>query len=218
MTKSELLEKLAASADITKKQADQVLVALVETAGKTIKKGESVKIPGLGILRLRKMKVLQDVVKMKFTIANEDAWDGYQPARTRLLDVIRADRIRDVVVLTGDVHSSWGMDVTDDPDEPAAYDPATGRGSLGVEIVTPGVTSRFPAPGFEAVILAQNPHIRFGEARRRGWVVLDLSPERAKASWYLLEDSTQPETTFEVAATFATRAGENHLVPDDEPA
>jgi len=56
MTKSELLEKLAASADITKKQADQVLIALVETAGKTIKKGESVKIPGLGILRLRKMK------------------------------------------------------------------------------------------------------------------------------------------------------------------
>ena len=52
MTKSELLEKLAASADITKKQADQVLVALVETAAKTIKKGESVKIPGLGILRL----------------------------------------------------------------------------------------------------------------------------------------------------------------------
>lgn len=39
MTKSELLEKLAASADITKKQADQVLVALVETAAKTIKKG-----------------------------------------------------------------------------------------------------------------------------------------------------------------------------------
>ena len=56
MTKSELLEKLAASADITKKQADQVLTALDETAAKTIKKGESVKIPGLGILRLRKMK------------------------------------------------------------------------------------------------------------------------------------------------------------------
>ena len=29
MTKSELLEKLAESADITKKQADQVLVAVV---------------------------------------------------------------------------------------------------------------------------------------------------------------------------------------------
>lgn len=151
-------------------------------------------------------------------IANEDGWDGYQPTRTRLLDAIRADGIRDVVVLTGDVHSSWAMEVTDDPDEPSAYDPATGRGSQGVEFVAPGVTSRFPAPGFETAILAQNPHIKFGEARRRGWIVLDLSPERAKASWYLLEDSTQPETAAAVAATFATRAGENHLVPDDDAA
>ena len=56
MTKSELLDKLATSADITKKQADQVLTSLVETAQKSVKKGEPVKIPGLGILRLRKMK------------------------------------------------------------------------------------------------------------------------------------------------------------------
>jgi len=56
MTKSELLEKLATPSGITKKQADAVLAALVDTAGKTIKKGEAVKIPGLGILRLRKMK------------------------------------------------------------------------------------------------------------------------------------------------------------------
>lgn len=56
MTKSEFLTKLAESADITKKQADQVLTTLVEISVKSVKKGEPVKIPGLGILRLRKMK------------------------------------------------------------------------------------------------------------------------------------------------------------------
>jgi DNA-binding protein HU-beta len=56
MTKSELLEKLATGADITKKQADQVLTALIDTCQKSVKKGEPVKIPGMGILRLRKMK------------------------------------------------------------------------------------------------------------------------------------------------------------------
>ena len=56
MTKSELLDKLAGSADITKKQADQVLTSLVEISVKSVKKGDPVKIPGLGILRLRKMK------------------------------------------------------------------------------------------------------------------------------------------------------------------
>ncbi len=56
MTKSEFLTKLADSAEITKKQADTVLTTLVEVATKSVKKGEPVKIPGLGILRLRKMK------------------------------------------------------------------------------------------------------------------------------------------------------------------
>jgi DNA-binding protein HU-beta len=56
MTKSELLGKLADTAAISKKQADQVLTSLVDIAHKAVKKGDPVKIPGLGILRLRKMK------------------------------------------------------------------------------------------------------------------------------------------------------------------
>jgi alkaline phosphatase D len=152
------------------------------------------------------------------TIANEDGWDGYQPSRTRLLDTVRQSGIRNVVVLTGDVHSSWAMDVTDDPNEPAAYDPESGRGSLGVEVVAPGVASTFPAVGFEDAILPQNPHIKYGETRRQGYVVLDLTPERAKASWYLFDDVTRAETEQRAAATFATADGANHLVADDEPA
>ena len=56
MTKSELLGKLADASEISKKQADQVLTSLVDIAQKSIKKGDPIKIPGLGILRLRKMK------------------------------------------------------------------------------------------------------------------------------------------------------------------
>ncbi|MBU6281811.1 HU family DNA-binding protein, partial [bacterium] len=56
MTKSELLGKLAAEADLSKKQVEAVLTALVDVAQKSIKKGDPVKLPGFGILRLRKMK------------------------------------------------------------------------------------------------------------------------------------------------------------------
>jgi len=56
MTKSQLLEKLATSADITKKQADLILTALVDTAQKSVKKGEPVKIPGLGTFKKRETK------------------------------------------------------------------------------------------------------------------------------------------------------------------
>src|SRR5262249_61048616 len=56
MTKAELVTKLAEAGGVNRKQADQMLDFLTETVVKSVKKGESVKIPGLGIFRLRKMK------------------------------------------------------------------------------------------------------------------------------------------------------------------
>jgi DNA-binding protein HU-beta len=56
MTKSQLVTMLAETGGVSRKQADQLLASLAETVVKTVKKGESVKIPRLGIFRLRKMK------------------------------------------------------------------------------------------------------------------------------------------------------------------
>ena len=56
MTKSQLVALLADSGGMSRKQVDELLNDLVETIVKAVKKGESVKIPGLGIFRLRKMK------------------------------------------------------------------------------------------------------------------------------------------------------------------
>ena len=56
MTKAELVVKLAEAGGVSRKQADDLLSALIDNVVKTVKKGESLKIPGLGIFRLRKMK------------------------------------------------------------------------------------------------------------------------------------------------------------------
>lgn len=56
MTKAQLVSKLADETDIPKKQVDQLLDAVVTTVIKTVKTGDSLKIPGLGVFRLRKMK------------------------------------------------------------------------------------------------------------------------------------------------------------------
>ncbi len=56
MTKSQLVTKLADAGGISRKQVDELMNGLVDTIVKSVKKGESVKIPGLGIFRLRKMK------------------------------------------------------------------------------------------------------------------------------------------------------------------
>ena len=56
MTKAQLVTKLAEAGGVSRKQSDDLLNALIDTVVKSVKKGESVKIPGLGIFRLRKMK------------------------------------------------------------------------------------------------------------------------------------------------------------------
>ena len=56
MTKSQLVTRLADAGGVTRKQADDLLTVLIDTIVKTVKKGESVKLPGLGIFRLRRMK------------------------------------------------------------------------------------------------------------------------------------------------------------------
>ena len=82
---------------------------------------------------------------------NSDAWDGYLPARNRVYDVIKGDAghapVNNVVVLTGDIHSSWAADLTQDPNNAnvatGGYNPLTGQGSLAVEFVgTSGVLPR----------------------------------------------------------------------------
>lgn len=56
MTKAQLVAKLSEGTGASRKQVDDILSSMIDTVVKTVKKGESVKVPGLGIFRLRKMK------------------------------------------------------------------------------------------------------------------------------------------------------------------
>ncbi len=51
MTKSQLVQNLAEASELNKKQADVTLQALVELTVATVRKGDPVKIPGLGTFR-----------------------------------------------------------------------------------------------------------------------------------------------------------------------
>lgn len=42
---------------------------------------------------------------------NADSWDGYRANRAAILEHLEREAIDDVVILTGDVHSAWALDV-----------------------------------------------------------------------------------------------------------
>ncbi|GAB3672059.1 alkaline phosphatase D family protein [Salinisphaera aquimarina] len=148
---------------------------------------------------------------------NSDQWDGYPRAREKVWDIIRGGQaapnvaINNVVVLTGDIHTSWAMDITEDPNNPDAYDPDTGAGSMAVEFVGTSVTS----PGSDAspdAIKAQNPHMKYVQLASRGYLLLDITAERVQGEWWYVDDILTRNEQQRFAAAYRVRAGENRVV------
>jgi alkaline phosphatase D len=149
-------------------------------------------------------------------VTHPDQWDGYAPSRARLLGLLRGEAIDNVVILTGDAHSSWAFDIAEGPFDAATYDAATGRGSLAVEFVAPSVSSPYTFDGNEGY--AEHPHLKFVELLRHGYVLVDVTRERVQAQWYLSSSVLTPRADEVLAAVYETRAGENHLVSADATA
>jgi alkaline phosphatase D len=81
-----------------------------------------------------------------------DSWDGYNAERTELMTYLKANAIKNVVVLTGDIHAAFAGQVMDtfDPGTPGA--PATAT-PVAVEFVGPGITSNSLFSAFYAATI-----------------------------------------------------------------
>ncbi len=156
-------------------------------------------------------------------VYNVDQWDGYPASRTRVLNHLRENNIDNTVILTGDIHSSWAMDITENPFVPSQYDPQTGLGSIAVEFVTPAVTSPALTNEVEAsqtaqYLMATSPHMHYVDLFHRGYVLLDIDHERTQAEWYHAESIVEAGNTNQIlAAAFLTQDSTNHLVPTNSP-
>jgi alkaline phosphatase D len=149
-------------------------------------------------------------------LANPDLWDGYVPARNRIFDLLAADKITNVAVLTGDIHSSWAMDVPRNPW--TGYNPTTGAGSVAVEFVTPAISSPpfFSTPTLRERALKLRPlvrHVKFLEGERNGYTLLEITRERVQAEWYHVDSVATRADTESKAASFVCEHGSARLSP-----
>jgi alkaline phosphatase D len=148
-----------------------------------------------------------------------DTWGGFPAARERVLAHLREHAIDNVVVLSGDVHSSWALELASDPFDPGVYDPATGRGSLAVELVCPAVSSAPPvrdradATEREAGSRERLPHLRYVDLWQRGYGLLDLDRRRARAEWWHVDGVEERGLGAHLAAAFETPSGTSRLLP-----
>ncbi len=152
-----------------------------------------------------------------------DSWDGYRGTRDRVFDAVAAAKIDNFVVLTGDAHTAWAYDLVRDPFKGDAYDPATGRGAVGVEIIAPAVSSP-NGLGDGAVraervagVMKARPHARYLDGDR-GYVVVDISAERLQADWWSVPTILTRNADERFAKGFVTEAGRPHFIEAPSPA
>ncbi len=131
-----------------------------------------------------------------------DMWDGYPAARQRILDAFGSGRVANPVVLTGDIHSSWVADLKADFDDPASR-------VVGTELVGTSISSG--GDGVEVFgtwdrVQAWNPHLKFYNGKR-GYVRVDVAPERLTARFRAVPWVTQPGAPLETRATFVVENG-----------
>ena len=122
---------------------------------------------------------------------NADQWDGYPAERGRLYDHVISNNIRNLVVLTGDIHTSWGNDLPR-----SGYVANTGLNSAGVEFVTTSITSTsFNIPIPPTLIQILNDHIKYVDLTRRGYLIMDVNQQRVQGDWFYVNTVDQPSTT-----------------------
>ena len=155
---------------------------------------------------------------------NPDQWDGYKPQRDRFLAAIAGGGsqapVQNLVVLTGDIHSSWAADLPQDP-YGAGYNPLTGSGSLGVEFIATSVTSPGqpdPDGALSFAVRALNPHLKYVEFTRRGYVLLDITPQRVSSEWWYVDSVLAPGASETFGAAQQTLHASRRLSPGTQSA
>jgi len=155
-----------------------------------------------------------------------DIWDGYPAERLKIIDHVIDENIQDILMVTGDFHSTLAFDVTRHPLDTAYYDGITGDGSSFVEFTVPSVTSfnfdenldLVTASQLEGILPSLHPHQKVVDLIDHGYMILDITPEKSQNDWFFMETIKSPETEEYFFKGAFTNAGENRLNVSNSPA
>jgi alkaline phosphatase D len=110
-----------------------------------------------------------------------DSWDGYAASRRRITQGWVDRKVRNLVVLTGDVHRHWAAELH--------VDYAAGGRPVGTEFVGSAISSvGDPVPPDTG----RMPHVRY-IGNQRGYVRCTLTPERLLGEWMGVSSVVEPD-------------------------
>jgi len=166
-----------------------------------------------------------------------DSWSGYPAERQVIIDHIIKQNVENIVVVTGDFHTSWAFEIPD-VDRYFVENAAPTR-SVGVEFASPSITSANFDEVFVnsrraanlqqaqfAVNLAKqgllnsnfpgteekaNPHVRYANLIDHGYFLLHVNADRVQADFYYIDTYTRLSEGIRSGGSLLTTSGSMRL-------
>lgn len=123
-----------------------------------------------------------------------DGWDGFPAARDRVLAFWRDARIANPIAIGGDSHAFIASELS------------TGDGPVIAPAFVGGSLSSTSGADFAAMVQS-SPQVRYAENERRGYSIVEVTPERTTLTMRAAADATDPNTPTSTLRSFVMENG-----------
>ncbi len=158
------------------------------------------------VLAQQVMMARVDLDKDPAVTHSMDQWPGYEFERRRVLKHFHERKIKNPVVLTGDIHSNWANELIMDFDRPDSL-------NVGVEFVGTSISSGgdgTATPRTSEHLLPENPFIKFHNTER-GYVRCEVTPTQWTTDYKTVPYVTRPGAPLQTRARFVVESGRPQL-------
>ncbi len=131
-----------------------------------------------------------------------DQWPGYEFERRRMLKHFHERKIKNPVVLTGDIHTNWANELIADFDRLDSQ--SVGVEFVGTSISSSGDGNNDPEP--LAAVYAENPFVKFHN-RERGYLRCEVTPREWRTDFKTVPFVSRPGAPLNTRASFVVNAG-----------
>lgn len=138
--------------------------------------------------------------------ANQDQWDGYSAEREEILGHFHDKKVKNLVVLSGDIHTFVAGNLTTTGDQSGT--------PVGTELVGGSATSLglpeelgVPAATLEALRQSSDPHTIYADFEKRGYCVVTVKKNELDGEFKAVGTTQQPGSPASSLAKFRVKAG-----------
>ena len=153
---------------------------------------------------------------------NADQWDGYNYERERLINYLAANNIKNTVVLTGDIHTSWVNNVEGPSSNVATEFVVTSVTSPGLDVIEtalgqlPQWALNLFGGSVPGLIKSFNQHMKYINIQDHGYMVFTVDGNKAQGDYVFVE---REDTVFsdDFGASYYTLKNVSSMLESSSP-